>query len=341
MAAHGTAFPLQGKKVFVAGHLGMVGSALVRRLSSEDCEIVTVARQDVDLRRQTEINDWMAATKPQAVFLAAATVGGILANDSRPAEFLYDNLMIAANVIEASRQVGVEKLLFLGSSCIYPREAPQPMREEALLSGPLEPTNQWYAIAKISGLKLCAAYRRQWGCDFITCQPTNLYGPGDNFDLASSHVLPALLAKAHAAKMAGRESLRVWGTGRPRREFLYVDDLADACVFLMRHYSDEQHINIGWGADIAIKDLTKLVAEVVGFHGAIEFDASKPDGAPRKLLDVSRLTALGWQPRVSIRDGITRTYAWFCDEVKRRGGDFARSPAAAYSRVPPANVVAP
>lgn len=293
----------------------MVGSALLRRLASEDCEILTVAREEVDLRHQAEVSDWMGAAQPQVVFVAAAKVGGILANDSQPADFLYDNLMIAANLVEASRQVGVQKLLFLGSSCIYPREASQPMSEEALLSGPLEQTNQWYAIAKIAGLKLCAAYRRQWGCDFITCQPTNLYGPGDNFDLASSHVLPALLAKTHAAKVSGSRSVKVWGTGRPRREFLYVDDLADACIFLMRHYSDEQHLNVGWGRDISIADLARLVAEVTGFAGTIEFDNSKPDGAPRKLLDVSRLNALGWRSRTTLRDGIARTYAWFCDYV--------------------------
>lgn len=323
MATSATAFSLRGKRVFVSGHRGMVGSALLRRLASEDCEILTVAREEVDLRRQAETSDWLGAMQPQVVFVAAAKVGGILANDSRPAEFLYDNLMIAANLVEASRQVGVQKLLFLGSSCIYPRETPQPMSEEALLSGPLEQTNQWYAIAKIAGLKLCAAYRRQWGCDFITCQPTNLYGPGDNFDLASSHVLPALLAKTHAAKVSGSKSVEVWGTGRPRREFLYVDDLADACIFLMRHYSDEQHLNVGWGRDISIADLARLVAEVMGFAGTIEFDSSKPDGAPRKLLDVSRLNALGWRSRTTLRDGIARTYAWFCDHVGEQTGSSA------------------
>lgn len=311
-------FCLHGKRVFVSGHRGMVGSALMRRLGSEHCELLTVGREEVDLRRQADVVSWMEAAQPQVVFVAAATVGGILANHSRPADFLYDNMMIAANLVEASRQVGVEKLLFLGSSCIYPRDAQQPMREETLLSGPLEPTNQWYAIAKIAGLKLCAAYRRQWGCDFITCQPTNLYGPGDNFDLASSHVLPALIAKAHAAKTARSGSLQVWGTGQPQREFLHVDDLADACVFLMRHYSDEQHINIGWGIDITIRDLAALVAEEVGFHGTIEFDTSKPDGASRKRLDVSRLTALGWRPHVTLRGGVARTYAWFCDHMNHR-----------------------
>jgi GDP-L-fucose synthase len=315
MAADAMAFSLQGKRVFVSGHRGMVGSALIRRLASEDCEILTAAREEVDLRLQAETSDWMGALRPQVVFVAAAKVGGILANDCQPAEFLYDNLMIAANLVEASRRVGVQKLLFLGSSCIYPREAPQPMSEEALLSGPLEQTNQWYAIAKIAGLKLCAAYRRQWGCDFITCQPTNLYGPGDNFDLASSHVLPALLAKTHAAKVSGSRAVEVWGTGQPRREFLYVDDLADACIFLMRHYSGEQHVNVGWGRDISIANLARLIAEVTGFAGMIKFDSSKPDGTPRKLLDVSRLNAMGWQSRTTLRDGIARTYAWFCDHV--------------------------
>jgi GDP-L-fucose synthase len=323
MVAGATAFSLQGKRVFVSGHRGMVGSALLRRLASEDCEILTVGREEVDLRLQAETSDWMGAARPQVVFVAAAKVGGILANDCRPAEFLYDNLMIAANLVEASRRAGVQKLLFLGSSCIYPREAPQPMSEEALLSGPLEQTNQWYAIAKIAGLKLCAAYRRQWGCDFIACQPTNLYGPSDNFDLASSHVLPALLAKTHAAKVSGSRSVEVWGTGRPRREFLYVDDLADACIFLMRHYSGEQHVNVGWGRDISIANLARLIAEVIGFAGTIEFDSSKPDGAPRKLLDVSRLNAMGWQSRTTLRDGIARTYAWFCDHVGEQTGSSA------------------
>ena len=309
-------YPLGGRRVWVAGHGGMVGAALVRRLAQEDCEVLTVGRAQVDLRRQGEVEDWLAETKPQAVAVAAATVGGILANDSRPAEFIYDNLAIETNVIHGAWRSGVEKLLFLGSSCIYPREAPQPMTEEALLTGPLEPTNQWYAIAKIAGLKLCQAYRREHGCDFITAMPTNLYGPGDNFDLTSSHVVAALMRKAHDARVAGDDTLAVWGTGRPRREFLYVADLADALVFLLQNYSEERHVNVGTGKDMAISELAALIAEVVGFDGRLTFDPSKPDGAPRKLLDVSRLTALGWTPSTSLRDGLTATYRWYCENAQ-------------------------
>jgi len=308
-------YPLAGKRVWVAGHRGMVGAALFRRLAREDCEIVTVDRGEVDLRRQGEVEDWLAAAKPEAVIVAAATVGGILANDSRPGEFLYDNLAIEANVIHGARLSGVEKLLFLGSSCIYPREAAQPMTEEALLTGPLEPTNQWYAVAKIAGLKLCQAYRRQYGCDFITAMPTNVYGPGDSFDLTSSHVVAALLRKAHEAKLAGAESLAVWGSGRARREFLYVDDLADALVFLLQAYSAEGHVNVGTGQDIEIGELAALVAEVVGFAGGLAFDPSKPDGSPRKLLDVSRLAALGWSASTGLRRGLAETYRWYCDRT--------------------------
>jgi GDP-L-fucose synthase len=256
----------------------------------------------------------MARNRPDAVFLAAARVGGILANDSRPAEFLYDNLMIAANVVEGARRIGVKKLLFLGSSCIYPRLAPQPMAEEALLTGPLEPTNQWYAVAKIAGLKLCAAYRRQWGCDFISAQPTNLYGPGDTYDLAASHVIPALIVKTHRAKAAGAEAVEIWGTGRPRREFLHVDDLADALVFLMARYSGEEHVNVGWGEDVSIAELAALVAEVVGFAGGFRYAVDKPDGAPRKLLDVRRLAALGWRPKIPLRQGLQDAYNAFLQE---------------------------
>ena len=305
-------YPLAGKRVWVAGHGGMVGAALLRRLAREDCEILTVDRAEVDLRRQGAVEDWLAAAKPQAVIVAAATVGGILANDSRPADFLYDNLAIEANVIHGARLSGVDKLLFLGSSCIYPREAAQPMTEEALLTGPLEPTNQWYAVAKIAGLKLCQAYRRQYGCDFITAMPTNLYGPGDNFDLATSHVVAALLRKAHEAKLAGKDSLAVWGSGRPRREFLYVEDLADALVFLLQAYSGEEPVNVGSGKDIEIGALAALIAEVVGFAGSLAFDPSKPDGSPRKLLDVSRLVALGWSPSTELRQGLGETYRWYC-----------------------------
>jgi GDP-L-fucose synthase len=308
-------YPLGGRRVWVAGHRGMVGAALVRRLAREDCEILTVDRAEVDLRRQSEVEGWLAETRPQAAVVAAATVGGILANDSRPAEFIYDNLAIEANVIHAAWRCGVEKLLFLGSSCIYPRDAAQPMTEEALLTGPLEATNQWYAVAKIAGLKLCQAYRRQYGCDFITAMPANLYGPGDNFDLASSHVVPALMRKAHEARIAGDDSLAVWGSGRPRREFLYVEDLADALVFLLQAYSGEAHVNVGAGKDIVISELAALIAEVVGFAGGLAFDPGKPDGAPRKLLDVSRLGELGWSPTTGLRDGLAQTYRWYCENA--------------------------
>jgi GDP-L-fucose synthase len=307
-----SAFTLAGKRVFVAGHRGMVGSALVRRLAREDCEIVTAARDELDLKDQRAVREWMADKRPHAVFLAAAKVGGILANDTYPADFLYDNLMIEANVIEAAHRSETEKLVFLGSSCIYPKFAPQPIAEEALLTGSLEATNEWYAIAKIAGIKLAQAFRRQHGRDFISAMPTNLYGPGDNFALNSSHVLPALIRKAHEAKSSGAP-LIVWGTGSPRREFLYVDDCADACVLLMKSYSDAQHVNVGSGEDLSILELTQLVCKVVGYTGPIELDGSKPDGTPRKLMDVGRLKGLGWAPEVSLEDGIARAYAWFLD----------------------------
>lgn len=310
-------FDLTGKKVWVAGHRGMVGSALVRRLRAENCELLTVGRETVDLRQQADVERWMEANRPDAVFVAAATVGGILANDTRPAEFLYDNLAIETNIIEAARRVGVAKLLFLGSSCIYPRLAPQPMREDALLTGPLEPTNQWYAVAKIAGIMLCRAYRRQYGLDFIAAMPTNLYGPMDNFELQSSHVIPALIAKAHAAKQSGGEIL-VWGSGKPRREFLYVEDLADALVFLMRNYSEEQHINVGAGSDLTIAELAELIARVVGVDRRLRFDLSKPDGTPQKLLDSSRLFALGWRPTTSLEQGLRNTYAWYVEHLADR-----------------------
>ena len=311
-------FPLRGRRVFVAGHRGMVGAAVARRLEREGSEVLTIGREDLDLRRQAEVERWFAAAQPDAVIVAAATVGGIFANDTRPAEFLYDNLLIAGNVIEAARRSATKKLLFLGSSCIYPRLAPQPMTEEALLSGPLEPTNQWYAVAKIAGLKLCAAYRRQYGADFISAQPTNLYGPGDTFDLQASHVVPALMAKIHRAKLSGASDVEVWGTGAARREFLHVDDLADALVFLMGRYSDESHVNVGCGEDISIRDLAGLIAEVVGFTGSFRYDTSRPDGAPRKLLEVSKLTAMGWRPRIALRDGLTDAYRWYLDNVAGR-----------------------
>ena len=311
-------FPLAKRRVFIAGHGGMVGSALTRRLAGIGCEVLTAGRGEVDLRRQEATDTWLRAQRPDAVFVAAATVGGILANDTRPAEFLYDNLMIAANLIEASRRVGVTKLLFLGSSCIYPRLAPQPMREEALLTGPLEQTNQWYAVAKIAGLKLCAAYRRQYGADFISAQPTNLYGPGDTYDLQASHVVPALMAKTHHAKVTGAGQVEIWGTGTPKREFLHVDDLADALVFLMERYSDELQINVGWGEDVSIRELAELISEVVGYTGGFRYAAEKPDGTPRKLLDVSRLSAMGWGPRIALRDGLADAYRWFVDNVAER-----------------------
>ncbi|NIR75682.1 MAG: GDP-L-fucose synthase, partial [Gemmatimonadetes bacterium] len=287
------AFELSGKRVWVAGHRGMVGAAIARRLADEDCEILTVGRESVDLRRQGETEDWMAEARPEAVFLAAATVGGIWANETRPAEFIYDNLAIQANVVESARRTGARKLVLLGSSCIYPRLAEQPMSEDALLTGSLEPTNQWYAVAKIAGIKLCQAYRRQYGVDFISAMPTNLYGPGDNFDLQSSHVLPALLRKAHEAKLSGAPSIEIWGTGTPRREFLYVDDCADALVHLMKVYSGDPHVNVGTGKDVTVRELAETVAEVVGFTGGFAYDTSKPEGTPQKLLDVSRMAGLG------------------------------------------------
>jgi GDP-L-fucose synthase len=304
-------FPLQGRRVWIAGDRGMVGSALARRLTRERCQMLSVGRGEVDLRRQADVERWFAANTPEVVFVAAATVGGILANDTRPAEFLYDNLMIAGNIIEAARRNGTKKLLYLGSSCIYPRLAPQPMTEDALLSGPLEPTNQWYAVAKIAGLKLCGAYRRQYGADFISAQPTNLYGPGDTYDLQASHVVPALIAKMHQAKTTGAKEVEIWGTGAPKREFLHVDDLADALAFLMERYSGESHVNVGWGEDVSIRELAGLVAEVVGFTGSFRYDTAKPDGSPRKLLDVAKLAALGWRPRIALRDGLQDAYRWF------------------------------
>jgi GDP-L-fucose synthase len=304
-------YSLAGKRVYVAGHRGMVGSALVRRLASEGCEILTVAHAAVDLRRQDQVEAWMANNRPDAVFLAAAKVGGILANDTYPADFLYDNLILEANVIHAAYKARVEKLMFLGSSCIYPKFAEQPIVEDALLSGSLEPTNEWYAIAKIAGLKLCAAYRKQHGKDFISAMPTNLYGPGDNFDLHSSHVMPALIRKAHEAKINGEKEIRIWGTGAPLREFLHVDDCADACVHLMKAYSAESHVNVGSGEDISILELARLVAEVVGFEGGITRDLSKPDGTPRKLMSADKLRALGWSPRIGLKAGIADAYRSF------------------------------
>jgi GDP-L-fucose synthase len=304
-------YPLAGKRVWVAGHRGMVGAALVRRLAQEDCEIITAGRDTVDLTRQAEVEAWLAETRPQAVLLAAAKVGGILANATYPAAFLYENLAIETNIIHASHQLGVEKLLFLGSSCIYPKFAAQPITEDALLTGALEPTNEWYAIAKIAGLKLTEAYRKQHGADFISAMPTNLYGPGDNFDLTSSHVLPALIRKAHEAKLSGATELAIWGSGTPRREFLHVDDAADALVFLLKSYSGDQHVNVGSGTDVTILELAETVARVVGFTGRIVLDTSKPDGTPRKLMSGDKLARLGWQPRIELESGIRATYDWF------------------------------
>lgn len=305
----------------MAGHRGMVGSAIVRRLEQEDCEILTVGRDTVDLANQAQTSDWIMENSPQAVFLAAAKVGGILANDTRPAEFLYENLMIESNIIDASYRAGVEKLLFLGSSCIYPKYAEQPIKEEALLTGSLEPTNEWYAIAKIAGIKLTQAYRKQYGCDFISAMPTNLYGPGDNFDLNSSHVLPALLRKACEAKLRGDKEIVIWGTGTPRREFLHSDDCADALVFLMKNYSEDAHINVGSGEDISILDLTQLICDIVGFKGEVKHDLSKPDGTPRKLMSAGELRAMGWEPHIGLNAGIkgmlTTFMASFNNPVKR------------------------
>jgi GDP-L-fucose synthase len=306
-----TIFPLKGRRVLVAGHRGMVGSALVRRLGQEECELLTVARDTIDLRNQAAVDRWFDEHRPEAVLLAAARVGGIYENNAYPGDFLYDNLAIATNVIEASRRTGVAKLLFLGSSCIYPRLAPQPMPESCLLTGPLEPTNEWYAVAKIAGLKLCQAYHRQHGCDFVSVMPTNLYGPNDNFDLLSSHVLAALLAKTDAAVREGRNTVEIWGSGRPRREFLHVDDLADAVVFLIKTWSDEEPINIGAGRDVTIAELARLIADIVGFNGRFVFDPTKPDGTPRKLLDVSKVTELGWRPGIDLETGIRQTYDWY------------------------------
>ncbi len=335
---HNDDFDLKGRRVWVAGHRGMVGSALARRLRSEGCEIIVAPRESVDLTRQEETEDWLAAARPDVVFVAAARVGGILANDTRPAEFIYDNLAIETNVIHGAYRVGVAKLVFLGSSCIYPRHAPQPMMEDSLLTGPLEPTNQWYAIAKISGILMCQAYRRQYGCDFISAMPTNLYGPGDNFDLAGSHVVPALLRKAHEAKLAGGESLGVWGSGQPRREFLYVDDCADAVVHLAKHYSGEAHVNVGTGEDVSIAELAEMVCRVVGFDGKLSFDRGMPEGMPRKLLDVTRLRAIGWHHGTPLEEGLRRTYAWFLEasegtELRRGSTTVEREVQAAFSEL--------
>jgi GDP-L-fucose synthase len=306
-------YALSGKRVWVAGHRGMVGSALVRRLQSEGCTVLTAGRDRLDLRKADAVSEWLRANAPHAVILAAAKVGGILANDSWPADFLYDNLAIENAIIHGAFETGVEKLLFLGSSCIYPKFAPQPITEDALLTGPLEPTNEWYAIAKIAGIKLCQAYHRQHGRDFISAMPTNLYGPGDNFDLTSSHVIPALMRKAHEAKAEGAGAMTIWGTGTPRREFLHVDDCADALVFLLKNYSGDSHVNVGSGTDVTIDELARLVMQAVGYEGRLEHDTSKPDGTPRKLMSNDKLAGMGWSAKIPLNEGLRETYRWFVE----------------------------
>jgi len=311
-------FDLSGKRIWVAGHRGMVGSAVVRRLEAEDCEVICAGRDVVDLSDQHAVQDWMAREKPDAIVLAAAKVGGILANDTYPVDFLYENLMIEANIINAAHLNDVERLLFLGSSCIYPKLAPQPIPEDSLLTGPLEPTNEWYAIAKIAGIKLVQAYRKQYGRDWISAMPTNLYGPGDNYDLNTSHVLPALLRKFHEAKVNGALSVTLWGTGTPLREFLHADDLADALVFLLKEYSADDHINVGSGVEVSIRELAETIAEVVGYEAELVFDSTKPDGTPRKLMDSRRLHDLGWDNARSLKDGLTATYADWLESYSSR-----------------------
>lgn len=304
-------FPLAGKRVWIAGHRGMVGGALVRRLERENCSLLTVDRRALDLRNQSDTRAWLAGNRPDAVFIAAALVGGIAANAARPAEFLYDNLAIASNIIHGAAETGVKKLMFLGAACLYPRLAPQPMSETSLLEGPPEPTNEWYTVAKIAGVKLCEAYRRQHGHDFISVVPANLYGPGDRFDAESGHVVPGLMMRAHAALENGEPELSIWGSGKALREFMHIDDCADALVFLMQSYSQAQLINVGTGQEIAIGDLARAIAQVVGYKGRLVFDTSKPDGMPRKLLDSSRILAMGWRPRVELSEGLRETYRWF------------------------------
>jgi GDP-L-fucose synthase len=304
-------YSLEGKRVFVAGHRGMVGSALVRRLEREACQVLTAPRADLDLSDTAAVRAWLATHRPDAVFIAAAKVGGIQANNTAPATFLHDNLAIQTALIDGCYQTGVRRLVFLGSSCIYPKHAPQPIIESALLTGPLEPTNEWYAIAKIAGIKLAQAYRRQYGCDYVSAMPTNLYGPGDNFDLATSHVLPALIRKFHEATVRGDQEVVMWGSGTPLREFLHVDDCADALVHVMKSYSEDEHINVGSGSDLTIAELGKIVADVVGFKGSIVQDLSKPDGTPRKLMSGAKLAAMGWRPAIPLETGIAATYRWY------------------------------
>lgn len=310
-------FDLKGKRVYVAGHSGMAGSAIVRRLQSEDCEVLTADHRALDLREQGATEDWLAQHKPDAVIVAAALVGGIYANDAYPADFIVDNLAIALNTIRGAHKTGVKKLLNLGSSCIYPKFAPQPMSEDALLTGPLEPTNEWYAVAKIAAIKLCEAYRKQHGADFISLMPTNLYGPGDNYHPKNSHVPAALIRRFHEGKLANASSVEVWGTGKPRREFLCADDLADASIFVMKHYSAPGFLNVGTGTDVTIAEFAELVREIVGYKGEIVYDTTRPDGPPQKLLDVSRLMALGWRPKISLREGLAAAYADFLGGSRR------------------------
>lgn len=311
---------LQGRKVWIAGHRGMVGSALVRRLGREACEIITTSRQEVDLRRQSDVDVFLQARRPDIVVIAAAKVGGILANNTYPVDFLLENLQIETNVFDASHRAGVTRLLFLGSSCIYPKLAPQPITEDSLLTGSLEPTNEWYAVAKIAGIKLAQAYRRQFGLNYISAMPTNLYGPGDNFDLNSSHVLPALIRKAHQAKLENAPEVVIWGTGKPRREFLHVDDCADALVFLLKNYSGDEHVNVGFGDDLEIGELAELVCSVVGYKGKVAHDLSKPDGTPRKLMSNTKLVSMGWKPSIALRDGVASVYEWFLANEDRYKG---------------------
>lgn len=314
-ASNPVTFSLAGRRVWVAGHNGMVGSALLRRLQREDCTLLTVERKALDLRRQADVEAWIAANRPDVVFIAAATVGGIHANASRPAEFLYDNLAIGANIIQGAAGAGVKKLMFLGAACLYPRLAPQPMTEDSLLQGPPEPTNEWYTVAKIAGVKLCQSYRRQYGCDFISVVPANLYGPGDRFDQQSGHVVPGLIMRAHEARASGAGELSIWGTGKALREFMHVDDCADALVFLMKSYSDERLINVGTGQEVSIGELARNVSDVVGFTGELAFDTTKPDGMPRKLLDSSRILGMGWRSRISLDDGLRGTYRWYLKDA--------------------------
>ncbi|MCW9035113.1 MAG: GDP-L-fucose synthase [Rhodospirillales bacterium] len=309
-------YDTKGKKIWVTGHNGLVGSALVRCLQDEDCEVVFAERNDLDLQRQNDVEQWMDDVKPDVVVVAAAIVGGIHANDTQPVEFIYNNLMIESNVINSAYKVGVEKLLFLGSSCVYPKMAPQPIKEQSLLTGSPEPTNEWYSVAKIAGIKLCQAYRKQYGRDFISAIPTNLYGPKDNFDLSSSHVGAALMVKAHKAKLAGQSELEIWGSGTPLRELMYVDDVANGLVFLLQNYSEEMPINIGCGEEISIKNLAKVISGVVGYEGAFVFDAAKPDGAPRKALDSSRIHDMGWRASTSIEAGMKKTYEWYLQNIE-------------------------